>query len=141
MQRALSKTRQKVGWITRTFMNREVKFLRTLWNSLAQPHMDYGSILWAPVRNKTELLAAESPLRMLTRMARGCSELNYWERLKVFKLYSNQRRMERYKIMYIWKSLNGPCHGLKLEWNEFSQTNRSGSTLKTSKTNRKFRIL
>ena len=48
MQRALSKTRQKVGWITRTFRNREVKFLRTLWNSLAQPHMDYGSIPWAP---------------------------------------------------------------------------------------------
>ena len=41
----------------------------------------------------------------------------YWDRLKIFKLYSIQRRNERYKILYIWKSLNGLVPSLGLCWN------------------------
>ena len=43
----------------------------------------------------------------------------YWDRLKIFKLYSIQRRNERYKILCIWKSLNGlvPSLGLRLNPN------------------------
>ena len=43
---------------------------------------------------------------------------NYWERLKIFKLYSNQRRNERYKILYIWKSLYNMVPSLDLKWSE-----------------------
>ena len=31
--------------------------------------------------------------------------VSYWERLKVLKMNSLQRRFERYKIIYIWKIL------------------------------------
>ena len=34
-------------------------------------------------------------------------EKNYWERLKHLKMYSQQRRMERYRYIYIWKCLEG----------------------------------
>ena len=33
--------------------------------------------------------------------------VSYWERLKVLKMNSLQRRVERYKIIYIWKILEG----------------------------------
>ena len=35
------------------------------------------------------------------------SELNYWQQLEHLKLYSLQRRRERYQIMYIWCILEG----------------------------------
>ena len=57
---------------------------------------------------------------------------NYWERLKVFKLYSIQRRNERYKILYIWKSLNGLVPTLGLEWHQNSSP-RYGPILKVDK--------
>ena len=36
----------------------------------------------------------------------NCSH-RYWDRLKSLKLYSLERRRERYKIIYIWKILEG----------------------------------
>ena len=33
------------------------------------------------------------------------SAMNYWERLKHLKMNSQQRRIERYKIIYVWKVL------------------------------------
>ena len=40
LQKAIAKTRQKIGWITQTFKNRSVNLMRILWNSLVQSHMD-----------------------------------------------------------------------------------------------------
>ena len=33
--------------------------------------------------------------------------MNYWERIKHLKMFSQQRRMERYRIIYMWKCLEG----------------------------------
>ena len=35
------------------------------------------------------------------------ADKNYWTRLRAFKLYSLQRRRERYQIIYLWKVLEG----------------------------------
>ena len=32
--------------------------------------------------------------------------LNYWEKLKTLKMLSQERRMERYRILYVWKILD-----------------------------------
>ena len=55
-QKALSKVVQKQGWAHRTFSTRTSPFLKTIWNSLLQPHLDYGSVLVAP-HTKFEKLA------------------------------------------------------------------------------------
>ena len=111
------KTLKMSGWIKRTFFNRWIPFLKTLWNSLLQPNLDYCSILTAP-STKCELKAAEKPLKFFTMMASELKDSHYWERLEKFRLLSNQRRMERYKMMYIWKSLNGHVPSLGLKWKE-----------------------
>ena len=43
-------------------------------------------------------------------------EENYWDRLNILKMTSQERRMERYQIMYIWKILEGfaPNCGVEL---------------------------
>ena len=33
--------------------------------------------------------------------------MSYWERLKFLKMYSQERRMERYRAIYVWKILEG----------------------------------
>ena len=53
--------------------------------------------------------------------------MNYWQRLRVFRLFSNERRMERYKCIYVWKSLNSVVPSLGLKWN--SSVSRNGSCL------------
>jgi len=42
-------------------------------------------------------------------------DLNYWDRLSALKMYSQERRMKRYRIIYTWKILEGiaPNIGIK----------------------------
>ena len=121
-QKAIKKTVQKLGMVKRTFANRTIPFLKVIWNSILQPHQDYGSILTAPYQ-KCERKASEHPLRVLTKLPSECKKCHYWDRLQKFRLYSNERRCERYKIFYIWKSLNGlvPSIGFKFQQRDKSK--------------------
>ena len=40
LQTAVEKSNKKINWILRTFTHRSIPFLRSLWLSLVQPHMD-----------------------------------------------------------------------------------------------------
>ena len=43
---AVSKENKKSSWIFITFKSRDIIFLKKVWNSLVQCHLDYGSVLW-----------------------------------------------------------------------------------------------
>ena len=45
---------------------------------------------------------------------------NYWERLKILKIYSLERRRERYMILYIFKVFHGlvPNPGYRIQEND-----------------------
>ena len=106
--------RQKCGWILRTFYSRDSKFLRHMFNSLVQPHIDFSSQLWAPPEGPA-MDRIEQLLRNFTAKIPSVKHLSYWERLKALKMNSEQRRLERYKIIYTWKVLQGevPNCGIK----------------------------
>ena len=48
IEKVTKKARQKSGWIFRTFYSRETQFLKQVFKSLVQPHLDYCSQLWSP---------------------------------------------------------------------------------------------
>ena len=73
-----------------------------LYNSLLIPRIDYCSQLWAPHLNK-DWNELESIQRRFTNIIDEVSDLDYWSRLKALRLYSLERRAERYKIIYTWK--------------------------------------
>ena len=75
--KAITKARQKLGWVLRTFRSWSVPFLRTLWTSVVQPHLDYCSVLWASAATKTQKQSLEGPLRSMTKAAWGLKESNY----------------------------------------------------------------
>ena len=88
---ALAKTRQKYSWVLRTFSSHDPEFMRIMWNSLIQFHLDYGCILWAPYTCKKYISIMESTLRTFSKKAKGLYEVDYWSRLKILKLNSVQR--------------------------------------------------
>ena len=46
-------------------------------------------------------------MKRYTKKIPQIASLNYWQRLKALKMNSQQRRFERYRIIYIWKILEG----------------------------------
>ena len=87
------------GWILITFTTRDSITMLTLFKSLVLPRLDYGSQLSSPhlVKHIDQL---EKIQRSFTKHITGMQSLDYSERLVSLKLYSLQRRRERYCIIY-----------------------------------------
>ena len=99
-----SKVKKKAGWALRTFMTREKLPMLTIWKTLVIPHHDYCSQLWCRV--KTGLTQSLELLqRSFVSKIRGMKQLSYWEQLKTLRLYSLERRRERYILLYVWQIL------------------------------------
>ena len=98
------KTKQITGWVLRTFTGRDQITMKTLWNCLIQPHLDYCSQLWAPYKSSDQQ-KPEAIQKSYTRQIDGMKFLNYWERLAALHMYSQERRQERYRIIYTWKAI------------------------------------
>ena len=80
--------------------------MKFMWKSLVQGHIDYCSQLYFPCQS-SELQSLENLLKTYTKKIPEVSHLNYWNRLKYLKMYSQQRRSERYRIIYTWKIIEG----------------------------------
>ena len=55
------------------------------------------------ILKKGEIQALEMVQRSFLRKISGMHNLSYWEQLKELKMYSLERRRERYRIIYVWK--------------------------------------
>ena len=98
--------RQKVGWILRSFYTRKTSHLKHLWKTLVQCHVDYCSQLYLPGQ-AGNMQAIEKLFYNYTAKIPEVQEMDYWTRLDYLKMYSQERRMERYRILYVWKILEG----------------------------------
>ena len=94
------------SWILRTFACRERDVMLTLWKSLVLPHLEYCSQLWSP-STIHQIQELESVQKNFLKKIKGLGALSYWEQLKTLKMYSLQRRRERYRIIYVWSILEG----------------------------------
>ena len=102
----IKRTKQLTGWMLRTFSSRDKLTMLTLFKDLVMSRLDYGFQLWSPYLIK-HIHLVEKVQRYFTRFISGMKGLSYPERLTVLKLYTLQRRRERYIIIYVWKILNG----------------------------------
>ena len=76
--------------------------MMTIWKSLVQSKLDYCSQLWSP-SDQGSIARIESVARNFSSQIGGLDGLDYWERLQKLRMYSQERRRERYQIIYIWK--------------------------------------
>ena len=102
MTHIISRCKQLTRWLLRTFKSRDKLSMMTLWKTLILSRLDYCSQLWSPnkVGDMQELGALQ---RTFTYYINEVSNLDYWGRLAHLKLYSIERRFERYNIIYAWK--------------------------------------
>ena len=77
-----------------------------LFSTYIRSRLEYCSIVWSPTAqgdiNKLERLQ-----KSFTARIDGMENLNYHQRLKELKLYSLERRRERYMIIYAWEQIEG----------------------------------
>jgi hypothetical protein len=106
-----------VGWGLRTFGGRGRAVMLTLLKSLVQPKLDYCSQLWSPSDqgsiNKLELVQKHLVDRIKCGKLQG---LNYWDKLSNLRLYSQERRRERYQVIFLWKISQGMVSGYDLQF-------------------------
>ena len=89
------------GWILRSFVSRDRLTMLTLLKSLVISRLDYATQLWSP-HKISQITQIEKVQRSFTKHISGLRDLSYHERLQTLKLYSLQRRRERYCIILIW---------------------------------------
>ena len=90
-----------------------------IWKSLIQSRLDYCSQLWSPssaAEKKPEIGKIEDVQRQFTKKIEGMEELNYRERLSFLRLYSQERRRDRYMIILIWKVAMGLTDGYSMSF-------------------------
>ena len=101
----------------------------TLWKSIVIPRLEYCCQVWNP-QSVGDIQSLEMIQRSFTRKITGTKDLTYWETLKHLKLYSLQRRRERYIIIYTWKMIE----------NIVPNINNDTSMISTYNQNRKGRL-
>ena len=126
-----NKARKIMGQIMRSFKSRDPRTMLTLWKALIVPIIDYCSVLTSPYK-QGDIEKLESLQRAFTNKIELDNHLNYWKRLKHLKLYSLERRRERYTIIYTWKILENKVKNLENEpiMPKTSSESRNGRTCK-----------
>ena len=122
IENVVSASTQMVGWVLRTFRRRSKTIMMILWKSMIQSRLDYCSQLWSP-QDQTSISKLEGVARTFTSRVDRMEGLDYWERLAKLGMYSQERRRERYQIIFIWKLSQGLVQGYNLP---FQQNERRG---------------
>ena len=76
--------------------------MMTIWKCLVQSKLDYCSQLWSR-NDQTSISKLENVARNFTAQVAGMNGLDYWDRLSSLHLFSQERRRERYQIIFMWK--------------------------------------
>ena len=109
------------GWALRTFRRRGRHLMLTVLRSLIQPRLDYCSQLWSP-RDQFSINKLEDVQRQFLSKIRdpALQGKDYWGKLTELRVYSQERRRERYQICFLWKQNQGLIDGysIKWQWNE-----------------------
>ena len=89
----------------------------TLWKCLIQPKLDYCSQLWTP-DDQESINSIEKVQKHFLSKVSGTENLNHWERLKLLHLYSQERRRERYVMIFLWKISEGLVKGFDVKFSD-----------------------
>ena len=127
--------RKIMSMIFRSFITRNDQIMMTLFKSLILSRIDYCSVLRNPSSlvdlRKIEGIQATFTHRLECAINEEGQRRNYWERLKYLKLYSIERRFERYTVIYVWKIKQGLVHNPGIHFK--NQDSRKGLMCKIPK--------
>ena len=99
---ATKRSSNMASWVLRIFRSRDVLPMMTLYRSMVLPHLEYCCQLWSP-HLLGDIRKLEAVQRSFTSRIAGLEQLTYWDRLSYLKLFSVERRRERYITLYVYK--------------------------------------
>ena len=102
IQNVINSASKLAGWGLRTFRRRSKLTMMTIWKCLVQPKMDYCSQLWSP-SSQAAINQLEGVQRHFTSKIEGLEGKDYWARLAELKIYSQERRRERYHPVPVFR--------------------------------------
>ena len=102
----IKKAKKKIGWICRAFMSRDAFFMKKIYIAQVRPILDYCVQLWGPVEGPL-MDKLEKVQYHFTNLIPELRNFDYKTRLSKLKMLSVQRRIDRYRILYTWKIMNG----------------------------------
>ena len=80
--------------------------MMTLFKAMVLPLVEYCCQVWSP--KKLYLIRKlESVQRHFTAKITGTAGMSYGARLRFLRIYSLERRRDRYTIIYVWKIIQG----------------------------------
>ena len=106
IEAAVREACKMLGWVLRSFITRYPQPLMTLYRALVLPHLEYCCQLWNPI-SVGSIRRLKSVQSTFSVRLTGMGDSNYWQILVLLKLYSLERRRERYIIVYTLKILEG----------------------------------
>ena len=115
VEKVATSASKMAGWGLRTFRRRSVCTMKGIWKSLVQPKLDYCSQFWSP-GDQDSVNRLESVQRHFLGKVSGVGDLNYWDKLGALKMSSQERRRDRYMILFLWKISQGLVHGYQVEF-------------------------
>ena len=107
----------------RTFRRRSKCTMMTIWKALVQPKLDYCSQLWSP-SDQASIAMLEGVQRSFTSMIAGMEGRDYMDRLASLGMYSQERRRDRYQVIFIWKISQGLVQGYNMEFKNSARRGR-----------------
>ena len=113
-----------IGFIGRTFEYKSEKIIRTLYNSLVRPHLEYCVQFWCPYYKK-DIDKLERVQRKITKMIPRLRNKSYEERLKELNLFSLSKRRLRGDLIEVYKIFRGFDN---INVNDYFTIDRSNST-------------
>ena len=101
--------------LLRHFKTREPELMTKMFNSYVRSRLEYCSLVWNPWK-KEDIDKLERVQKNFTSKIEGLEKLNYHQRLKRLKMYSMERRRERYLVINAWQQIENEKENiLKLE--------------------------
>ena len=84
--------RKIAAWTLSVFSDRSELTMMTLYKTMIRSRVEYSSPLWNPTKI-TDIQTLENIQRSFTSKIDGCSNLNYYQRLRKLKIPSLQREV------------------------------------------------
>ena len=102
---AAQKGKRNAAWISRVFTTRQERPMLILYKALVLSMVEYCSALWSP--QKLGLVRElEGVQRAFTKKIAGVQHLSYRDRLRELRLFSLERRRDRFRVIYVWRIIN-----------------------------------
>ena len=104
MEKIINSSKIVMGMLLRTFSTRDKEPMLKMFNTYIKSKLEYCCIVWSPVRQEW-IYELEKVQKCFTSRINGMEDLDYHERLRKLKMYSLERRRERYMVIYGWQQL------------------------------------